>query len=77
MDVLNNIEGNSFSYFDESDVVRHHLVQRIIVAYDSHKAASEAQLSLELGAKGNGEANGKGNGKAAAPEPAQEYRYEE
>jgi phosphate starvation-inducible PhoH-like protein len=76
IDILNRVEGIAFSYFDESDVVRHHLVQRIIVAYDAHKIASEAQLSLGLGAKGNGEANGKGNGKPA-PETAQEYRYEE
>ena len=75
IDVLKGVEGIVFSYFDESDVVRHHLAQRIIVAYDTHKSASEAQLSLELGAKGNGEANGKGNGKQL-PEP-QEYRYEE
>ena len=28
----------TFAIFDESDVVRHHLVQRIIRAYDEHKA---------------------------------------
>jgi len=34
-------------HFDESDVVRHHLVQRIIRAYDEHKARiAEQQLSL-------------------------------
>ncbi len=76
IEVLKRVEGIAFCYFDESDVVRHHLVQRIIVAYDTHKAVAEAQLSLELGAKSNGETNGKGNGNSAA-EPAQEYRYEE
>ncbi len=76
IDVLKRVEGIVFCYFDESDVVRHHLVQRIIVAYDAHKVACEAQLSLELGAKSNGETNGKGNGKTA-PEAAQDYRYEE
>jgi len=34
-------------HFDESDVVRHHLVQRIIRAYDEHKSRlAEQQLSL-------------------------------
>src|SRR5678816_91144 len=37
IDVLKNVQGLSFVYFDESDVVRHHLVQRIIQAYDEHK----------------------------------------
>ena len=34
IDVVGNIEGISFIYFDERDVVRHSLVQRIIKAYD-------------------------------------------
>ncbi|MBZ5646486.1 MAG: PhoH family protein [Acidobacteriia bacterium] len=81
IDILKNVEGIAFSYFDESDVVRHHLVQRIIVAYDTHKKVSEAQLSLELsdkanGDKKNGKTNGNGKAKEAADQP-QEYRYEE
>jgi len=36
IDVLGKIEGISFVYFDERDVVRHSLVQRIIKAYDEH-----------------------------------------
>jgi len=60
VDVLKSVEGLTFVYFDESDVVRHHLVQRIIRAYDEHKArVAEPQLSL-LEAKGN--VNGKTNG---------------
>jgi phosphate starvation-inducible PhoH-like protein len=47
IDILRNVEGIRFSYFDESDVVRHHLVQRIIRAYDDFKGRNE-QLSLEL-----------------------------
>ena len=35
------------AHFDEGDVVRHHLVQRIIRAYDDHKGRNE-QLSLSL-----------------------------
>src|SRR6266436_3713466 len=37
MEVLKNVEGLSFVHFDESDVVRHQLVQRIVRAYDEHK----------------------------------------
>ena len=36
------------SMFDETDVVRHHLVQRIIHAYEEHKVWKEQQLSLQL-----------------------------
>ena len=46
MDVLKNVQGLSFVYFDEGDVVRHHLVQRIIRAYDEHKTRVAEQLSL-------------------------------
>lgn len=47
VDVLKNVDGLNFVYFDEGDVVRHHLVQRIIRAYDEHKArVAEEQMSL-------------------------------
>ena len=39
IEVVGNIEGISFIYFDERDVVRHSLVQRIIKAYDERAAA--------------------------------------
>ena len=45
-DVLKQVNGISFNFFDESDVVRHVLVQRIIRAYDGHKVRLEQQLSL-------------------------------
>jgi phosphate starvation-inducible protein PhoH and related proteins len=32
--VVGNIEGISFIYFDERDVVRHRLVQQIVKAYE-------------------------------------------
>jgi phosphate starvation-inducible PhoH-like protein len=48
VDVLKNVQGLSFVYFDESDVVRHHLVQRIIRAYDEHKTKIEEQQQLDL-----------------------------
>jgi phosphate starvation-inducible protein PhoH and related proteins len=56
VDVLKMVQGLSFVYFDEGDVVRHHLVQRIIRAYDEHKKAAEQQMSLletRNGANGN------------------------
>jgi hypothetical protein len=46
-------------YFDEGDVVRHHLVQRIIRAYDEHKTKLAEQQPPLLEPKG---ANGKTNG---------------
>ncbi len=62
VDVLKDVEGLSFCYFSEADVVRHHLVQRIIRAYDAQKVRDENQLSLAL-------SNGmNGNGKAAKPD---------
>ncbi|MGA8142896.1 MAG: PhoH family protein [Candidatus Acidiferrales bacterium] len=39
IDVVGNIEGIAFIYFDERDVVRHNLVQRIIKAYDERGTA--------------------------------------
>jgi len=52
IEVLKPVEGLAFVYFDESDVVRHHLVQRIIRAYDDHKTrVAEAQMSLSLEAR--------------------------
>jgi phosphate starvation-inducible PhoH-like protein len=54
IEILRNVEGIRFCYFDEGDVVRHHLVQRIIRAYDDYKGRNE-QLSLSLEIKnGNG-----------------------
>ena len=48
IEVLKGVQGLSFVHFDEGDVVRHHLVQRIIHAYEEHKAriSEEQQLSL-------------------------------
>ena len=48
------MDGIHFCYFDEGDVVRHHLVQRIIRAYDDYKGRNE-QLPLTLETRnGNG-----------------------
>ncbi|MCA9530661.1 MAG: PhoH family protein [Myxococcales bacterium] len=40
--LLSNIEGISFCYFSDVDVVRHPLVQRIVRAYDERDAEREA-----------------------------------
>src|SRR5438045_524830 len=56
VDILKKVEGLTFVYFDQSDVVRHHLVQRIIRAYDEHKTkASEDQMNfLDKAMNGSG-----------------------
>jgi phosphate starvation-inducible PhoH-like protein len=36
MKVVNDIEGISFIYFDDRDVVRHRLVQQIVKAYEAY-----------------------------------------
>jgi phosphate starvation-inducible PhoH-like protein len=52
IEVLKNVDGLSFVHFDESDVVRHHLVQRIVRAYDEHKTrVTEQQMLLLAEAK--------------------------
>jgi phosphate starvation-inducible protein PhoH and related proteins len=52
VDVLKNVEGLTFVHFDEGDVVRHQLVQRIIRAYDEHKNhVAEQQMLLLSGGK--------------------------
>ena len=48
IDILKRVEGLTFVHFDESDVVRHHLVQRIIRAYDEHKTHMAEQQMLLL-----------------------------
>jgi phosphate starvation-inducible PhoH-like protein len=50
IDVLRSVEGISFIHFDERDVVRHSLVQRIVKAYERHNEMTGAarQLSLKL-----------------------------
>ncbi|HLO04280.1 MAG TPA: PhoH family protein [Symbiobacteriaceae bacterium] len=38
--VLKDVEGVAFCYLTEADIVRHELVQRIVRAYDAHRAES-------------------------------------
>jgi phosphate starvation-inducible PhoH-like protein len=39
--VLNNLQGIEFVYFNERDVVRHKLVQMIVKAYEEHSNQNE------------------------------------
>ncbi len=50
--ILGEVQGLAFCYFNENDVVRHHLVRLIIKAYQKH-------AENEMRAEGNGN-NGKG-----------------
>ncbi|MGC8549404.1 MAG: PhoH family protein [Acidobacteriaceae bacterium] len=59
MGVLQGVDGIGFVHFEDGDVVRHHLVQRIIQAYDSF---GRQQRELPLGMEGDGQ-------KKAAPKP--------
>ncbi len=54
LEVLRGVEGISFVHFDERDVVRHSLVQRIVKAYERHNEMTGAgrQLALRLGEAG-------------------------
>jgi len=59
-EILKGVEGISFIQFDERDVVRHSLVQRIVRAYEKYnEAVAGRQLSLKLA-----------DGVAAEPDPA-------
>ncbi len=66
--VLKNVEGLSFQFFDETDVVRHHLVQRIVRAYEEHKVWKEQQMSLQLDLGPEVRANGN-----SAPSPVRSH----
>jgi phosphate starvation-inducible PhoH-like protein len=50
IDILRGIEGIRFVQFDERDVVRHNLVQKIVKAYERYNEITGAnrQLSLKL-----------------------------
>jgi phosphate starvation-inducible protein PhoH and related proteins len=57
VEVLRGVEGIAFVNFDERDVVRHVLVQRIVKAYDRYGelTGSGRQLPLKLGSENNPE----------------------
>jgi phosphate starvation-inducible PhoH-like protein len=47
-EILKGVEGISFVHFNDRDVVRHSLVQRIVKAYERHHEAAARQMSLKL-----------------------------
>ncbi|HEX2222592.1 MAG TPA: PhoH family protein, partial [Thermoanaerobaculia bacterium] len=46
-EVLTGVEGIKFFYFDQRDVVRHVLVQKIVQAYDQHDRRKEREEKAE------------------------------
>ncbi|SPP64895.1 PhoH family protein [Nitrospira lenta] len=48
-EILRDIDGIAFVYFDEKDVVRHRLVQDIVKAYDRHQSATGGDPRLSKG----------------------------
>jgi len=56
IDVLSEVEGLAFVYFDQRDVVRHDLVQRIVDAYERYQQRSlESGLTAESSKSGESE----------------------
>jgi phosphate starvation-inducible PhoH-like protein len=69
-DVLKGVEGLAFVHFDEADVVRHHLVQRIIRAYDERKARIAEEQMVLLSESKAAETKGAEAAAGAAGKPA-------
>jgi phosphate starvation-inducible PhoH-like protein len=45
--ILRDVQGVSFVYFSDQDVVRHHLVSAIIRAYDAHEGRRQRAAAPE------------------------------
>jgi phosphate starvation-inducible PhoH-like protein len=45
--VLDGVEGIKFCHFEDVDVVRHQLVQRIVRAYDTYHRAEQLPLVVD------------------------------
>jgi phosphate starvation-inducible PhoH-like protein len=69
IDVVGNIEGISFIYFDERDVVRHNLVQQIIKAYDERKPATPGGSAKNVPNVAPGRAQNVGAGSSGPVRP--------
>ena len=66
LDVLKGVEGISFVQFDERDVVRHSLVQRIVKAYERYNETFGVDRQLALKLAEPGAENGNGESKSAS-----------
>jgi len=53
--ILSRVEGIAFVHFNERDVVRHPLVQRIVRAYETYSAQTQNQQSLSFDVADTGE----------------------
>lgn len=53
--VISGVEGTSFIHFNERDVVRHPLVQRIVRAYETYSTQTMQQQTLRFAAPAEGE----------------------
>src|SRR5207249_4598497 len=51
--IISGVEGISFIHFNERDVVRHPLVQRIVRAYEAYSTNPAQQQSLRFNGSGN------------------------
>ncbi|HKW86640.1 MAG TPA: PhoH family protein, partial [Nitrospiraceae bacterium] len=67
-DILREIPGIQFIYFDEQDVVRHRLVQEIIKAYDRH---GTVQFGGGKAARPLRRSSGRSRPRSARPRPAE------
>jgi phosphate starvation-inducible PhoH-like protein len=67
VEVLRGVEGISFCFFDERDVVRHSLVQRIVKAYERHNDMMGAGRQLSLRLSDGAEAAPENAGESAEP----------
>jgi len=74
LDVLKGVEGISFVQFDERDVVRHSLVQRIVKAYERYNETFgvDRQLALKLAEPGAENGNGESKSQSFAAETPSE-----
>ncbi|MHB1567782.1 MAG: PhoH family protein [Solirubrobacteraceae bacterium] len=52
-EILDGLEGIEFVRFDETDVVRHKLVRRIVAAYDEHAQRAAPELRARRSARGD------------------------
>jgi phosphate starvation-inducible PhoH-like protein len=48
VEILDKVKGLAFCYFDETDVVRHHLVQRIVRAYGVYNENQARQMEFPI-----------------------------
>jgi phosphate starvation-inducible protein PhoH and related proteins len=72
--VLMGVPGIDFVYFDQSDVVRHELVQKIVRAYErAEKGAQQEELVLDAEVKLAALDGDNGDGPKVVPVPGQQF----